>query len=207
MLKPRITLTDELLHYIYEERTSRGINASNLSKAIGKQPAFISQMENKRIGSISTDLLLKIFQELHNDLTDDEIIEKIQAILNSVKDEVIKKNGYALVNENPSSTGKTKSFTLYLNHYSFDDIIKELANQLKILYDADTTIIAQILNSFIISVREVPDVAMFLSSLPLNIIKPLDQNERSNLTIELSNVFSKYCDMAVAKAGFKDEIN
>ena len=80
LMKPKITLTDELIFHISKVRTKKKINARLLSKDVGKPDGYISSIETGKVKTIASKTLIKIFELLHNE-SEKESIVRIESLL------------------------------------------------------------------------------------------------------------------------------
>ena len=138
MLPMKLDLTEELAAALRQLRLDNPINgkvltAENLSKAIGNNRAWMSQIESRRLKKIKREDIIKIFKLLFNDPDDDAaeyhaeiVLEKFYAnnlnIVLSSNENLENKLAYA--KEAPPESDE------YYNRQSFSFLIESLIDTL-----------------------------------------------------------------------------
>lgn len=211
MLSPKVTLTDELIHHIQETRMGNIIGAAVLSEKIGKPSGYISALENKRIKTIASSLLIKIFLVLHDNLSEDEVIAKIEAIINvpktidkqssdnvaiDIDDEDIEEHGE---NESPKKNKKYNLMEDYNNPDLIKGILNEISKRFSSSYKNNPKDTVYILSTFLSSMRFDTGFVMAMLSLPYFGLNNLTHDERQNAFDDIQEVFKKHLELAESK--------
>lgn len=80
-----IKVTQSIQDSIYRMRKDRGIRGDDLSKAVGKSPAFISRIETGKTQTIDDSILFLIFKEIMGQ-DDESVREYIELFIDMVPD-------------------------------------------------------------------------------------------------------------------------
>jgi len=204
MLSSRVPLTDKLVCHIQDIRTGNVIGAAKLTEMIGKPPGYISALENRRIKSISAPLLIKIFRVLHENLSDEEIVEKIESIINAPKVED------ASVGDNVTVTDyeKKEKYTLgddYDNPYLIENLLSTLSVPFNAYYKKEPKDTVYTVATLLTSMQFDIVLMMKLLNLPIFLLKPLVIEERQIFLDDIGQVFQKHLSIAKDKKDNSEE--
>ncbi len=206
MLNPKIKLTEELLYHIKEKRINSGRGSIELSQAIDKPSAYISAIENKRVGSMSSALLIKIFQTLYDGISEDEAIEKIEAIISPKQGRAT--NGPAQSNDlsdEDDAVDQKENKTIYKLSEDYNDpelvkaMLEDVTKFFTKVYDGRPKDTVYVLNLFMRSMRFDIGFVMAILSLPYFALKSLSDEERQNAFDDIQSAFRKHFDIAQSK--------
>ena len=205
MLNSRVPLTDKLVCHIQDIRTGNVIGAAKLTEMIGKPPGYISALENRRIKSISAPLLMKIFRVLHDNLSDEQIVEKIESIINVPKAED------ASVGDSMTKDRVGIEGVDYLpdEYYASPHLIE---NNLEVIASAIREYHKQhpkdaVINSTTLSISLKHDAKLMMQLLkyPYFLLGTLTTDERLDFINDISQVFCKYWAIAKDKKDNSEE--
>lgn len=226
MLPIKLELTEELATTLRQLRLDHPVNgeiltAENLSKAIGNNRAWMSQIESRRLKKIKREDIIKIYKLLFNEPDDYKAeyraeldLEKFyinkDAISLSKPDEDLENMiGFKEVPPESDDYYNRQSFTFLMN--SLIDILSEKFSDL--LQDEDTEKQADFLHLIALFMGDInnayEDTQIFLEKLPLDLLQYATLDERQDILDKLdyiSNLLRSF-DIRYTEQRFIERIN
>lgn len=183
MLAPKIELNERIRYTIQETRQNKDITSADLSKKIDKTVSYVSAIENGRVAKIASADLIQIFVILF-EITVEEAVEKIQALMPKLPDKNKKKDGESII-------VSYDDLDKYFSREEFEKKLKIINNIFKNYYQHDSKgafiTLINILNSFEGDIGFI----MSLFKIPLNGLDKMSFEEKSELLKKTRDFFKK----------------
>lgn len=214
MLPIKMELTEELAATLRQLRLDHPVNgeiltAENLSKAIGNNRAWMSQIESRRLKKIKREDIIKIFKLLYNE-TDDYLAEYraeinlMQFLVDNNRNDSTFISGGAIDRQYSDD-----AYSEYRNkHNGINYTNEDLLREKKILMETATNIV----NNFMEELKNIPsclehnnyinqfmeledylrdyfkDMMFIIDNLPLNALQYATEEEHSNFIKSITNI-------------------
>lgn len=205
MLPMKLDLTEELAATFRQLRLDHPVNgevltAENLSKAIGNNRAWMSQIESRRLKKIRREDIIKIFKILYNE--DDECKAEYRAELILEKfytdtDAMLPLNADSNLEEKLGYRPTPPESDEYYNKQSFLFLMESLNDILSdkfsdLLEDGDKEQQADFLHLISLFVGDIhsayDDTKLFLGKLPLDLLQYATEKERNDILNKLDYI-------------------
>jgi hypothetical protein len=204
VLNQKLPLTNELIALIQKRRFSNTLKAADLSLNIGKPAGFISAAENKRIKTIALPLLIRIFQAIDNNRTEEEIVAEVEDVL-AISQETHNSQSTDSTSEDDNEDFEYEKKNEYCikddfdNPYLRDILIQNLSEFFKAYYEVKQMEAADLFATLFGALKFDVNLMRQLIRLPYYKLKPLSKEERKTFLKEMYAVFEKHLDIAKSK--------
>lgn len=206
MLPMKLDLTEELAATLRQLRLEHPVNgevltAENLSKAIGNNRAWMSQIESRRLKKIKREDIIKIYKLLYNESDDykaeyraELALEKFYIDINTMlslnsNEDLEDKLGYEFIPPESDEYYNKQSFSFIMD--SLNDVLSEKFFDL--LKSGDTEEqgdFLHLISQFMGNMHSAyDDTKIFLGKLPLDLLQYATSEERKDILSKLDYIY------------------
>ncbi len=198
MLPEKLFVTKALILHIQNARKEREMSADDLSDAVHKHKGFISAIERKRYKRLSANLLIEIFEKLHDDMSREEIMTKLESLA-SVPDSAIEDDGddesHMVGSSSPNYSNKNDDFEKHMFETLLEDTSECFRQYYKKRPNEANVSLYYLFRSMIFDSR----FMLFIMRNPFFKFKSLSEEDRAEFIREFVLLFRKYEKLAESR--------